>query len=53
MLPDFEPRLCAFAEVVARVGINLPPDEAVLNRSLVHVDLPVDARIILPGTEPS
>ncbi len=30
-----------------------PPDEAVLNRSLVHVDLPVDARIILPGTEPS
>jgi len=30
-----------------------PPDEAVLNRSRVHVDLPVDAGIVLPGTEPA
>lgn len=30
-----------------------PPNEAVLNRSLVHVDLPVDASIILPGPEPA
>lgn len=29
------------------------PDPAALNRSLVHVDLPFDASIILPGTEPS
>ena len=29
-----------------------PPDDAVLNRSLVHVDLPFDACIILPDTEP-
>ncbi len=29
-----------------------PPDPAVLNRSLVHVDLPFDASLILPGAEP-
>jgi aminopeptidase len=29
------------------------PDPAVLNRSLIHVDLPFDASLILPGTEPS
>lgn len=58
MLPGFESLLRAFAEGVVRVGIHLqrgqrPPDEAVLNRSLVHVDLSVDASIILPGTEPA
>jgi aminopeptidase len=30
-----------------------PPDSRALNRSLVHVDLPFDASVILPGTEPS
>jgi aminopeptidase len=30
-----------------------PPDPAALNRSLVHVDLPFDASVILPGTEPA
>lgn len=29
-----------------------PPDPAALNRSLVHVDLPVAASVILPGAEP-
>ncbi|SDS55479.1 aminopeptidase [Opitutus sp. GAS368] len=29
------------------------PDPTVLNRSLIHVDLPFDASLILPGTEPS
>ncbi len=29
------------------------PDPAVLNRSLVHVDLPLDASVILPGMEPA
>lgn len=30
-----------------------PPDPHALNRSLVHVDLPFDASMILPGTEPA
>lgn len=30
-----------------------PSDDSALNRSLVHVDLPVDAVMILPDTEPS
>ncbi len=29
------------------------PDPAVLNRSLIHVDLPFDASVILPESEPS
>lgn len=29
-----------------------PPDDSALNRSLAHVDLPIDASIILPGSEP-
>ncbi len=29
------------------------PAPSVLNRSLIHVDLPFDASLILPGTEPS
>jgi aminopeptidase len=30
-----------------------PPDPGALNRSLVHVDLPFDASLILPDAEPS
>lgn len=30
-----------------------PPDPRALNRSLVHVDLPFDASVMLPGAEPS
>jgi aminopeptidase len=30
-----------------------PPDDRALNRSLVHVDLPFAASVILPGTEPA
>lgn len=30
-----------------------PPDRHALNRSLVHVDLPFDASVMLPGTEPA
>jgi aminopeptidase len=30
-----------------------PPDDSALNRSLVHVDLPFAASVILPGTEPA
>jgi aminopeptidase len=29
------------------------PNPAALNRSLVHVDLPLDASLMLPGTEPA
>lgn len=30
MLPDFEPRLAAFAEVIVRVGLNLQPGQRLL-----------------------
>ena len=51
MLPDFEPRRHAALGEAYRF-CQRPPDDAALIRSLVHVDLPFDASIILPDTEP-
>ncbi len=51
MLPDFEPRRHAALGEAYRF-CQRPPDDAVLNRSLVHVDLPIEAALILPGAEP-